>query len=145
MTYLPEGECSYGRAEEEEKIEHRSSGCSRYLQEFTPLCRRKLAFWSAGLKCGHYFHAAESGRRWDEMEGRYQCAVLAPYKVGHSDCRMHSFVRYRGLSPVDSPCLCEFQQALLEVLEALGRPACDRPQCRARAGARAAPTCSAAS
>jgi len=26
-----------------------------------------MTFWSAGPKCGNYFHAAESGRRWDEM------------------------------------------------------------------------------
>ena len=66
-----------------------------------PLCRKKTAFWSAGPKCGNYFHAAESGRRWDEMEGRYQCAVLAPYKERHLDCRMVCFLRHRGLSPVE--------------------------------------------
>jgi len=27
------------------------------------------------------------------MEGRYQCAVLAPYKSGHLDCRMVCFLR----------------------------------------------------
>jgi len=26
-----------------------------------------MAFWSAGPKCGNYFHAAESGRRCDQM------------------------------------------------------------------------------
>jgi hypothetical protein len=31
------------------------------------LCRKKMAFWSAGPKCGNYFHAAESGRRCDQM------------------------------------------------------------------------------
>jgi len=31
------------------------------------MCRKKMAFWSAGPKCGNYFHAAETGRRWDEM------------------------------------------------------------------------------
>jgi len=34
------------------------------------------------------------------MEGRYQCADLAPYKSGHLDCRMVCFLRHRGLSPV---------------------------------------------
>jgi len=67
-----------------------------------PLCRKKMALWSAGPKCGNFFHAAESGRRWDEMEGRYHCAVLAPYKSGHLDCRMVSFLRHRGLSPVEA-------------------------------------------
>jgi len=64
-----------------------------------PLCRKKMAFWSDGPKCGNYFHAAESGRRCDEMPRRYQCAVLAPYKAGHLDCRMVCFLRHRGLSP----------------------------------------------
>jgi hypothetical protein len=32
-----------------------------------PLCRKKMAFWSAGPKCGPYFHAAESGRQCDQM------------------------------------------------------------------------------
>ena len=32
-----------------------------------PLCRKKMASWSAGPKCGNYFHAAESGRRCDQM------------------------------------------------------------------------------
>jgi hypothetical protein len=60
----------------------------------------------AGPKCENYFHAAESGRRCyvtrdnDEVEGRYQCAVLAPYEVGQWDCRMLCFLRHRGLSPV---------------------------------------------
>ncbi len=67
-----------------------------------------MAFWSAGPKCGNYFHAAESGRRWDEMEGRYQCAVLAPYKAGHLDCRMVCFLRHRGLSPVSPSHLRNF-------------------------------------
>ena len=31
------------------------------------LCRKKMAFWSSGPKCGNYFHAAESGRRCDQM------------------------------------------------------------------------------
>jgi len=66
-----------------------------------PLCRKKMASWSAGPKCGNCNHAAESGRRWDEMEGRYQCAVLAPYKSGALDSRMVCFLRHRGLSPVD--------------------------------------------
>ena len=48
---------------------------------------KKMVFWSTGPKCGNYFHAAESGRRQDEMPRRYQCAVLAPYKAGHLDCR----------------------------------------------------------
>ena len=34
------------------------------------------------------------------MEGRYQCAVLAPYKAGQFDSRMVCFLRHRGLSPV---------------------------------------------
>jgi hypothetical protein len=55
------------------------------------LRRKEIVFWSAGPKCGNYFHAAESGRRCDEMEGRYQCDVLAPYKSGHLDCRMVCF------------------------------------------------------
>jgi hypothetical protein len=33
----------------------------------SPLCRKEMAFWSAGPNCGNYFHAAESGWRWDEM------------------------------------------------------------------------------
>jgi hypothetical protein len=70
-----------------------------------PLCRKKMALWSAGPKCGNCNHAADSGRRWDEMEGRYQCAVLAPYESGRFDCRMGFFLRHRGLSPVVvSPC-----------------------------------------
>jgi hypothetical protein len=64
------------------------------------MCRKKMASWSAGPKCGNCNHAAESGRRWDEMEGRYQCAVLAPYKSGALDSRMVCFLRHRGLSPV---------------------------------------------
>ena len=32
-----------------------------------PLCRKKMAFWSAGPKCGNYFHAAKSGRRCDQL------------------------------------------------------------------------------
>jgi hypothetical protein len=59
-----------------------------------------MASWSAGPKCGNCNHAAESGRRWDEMEGRYQCAVLAPYKSGALDSRMVCFLRHRGRSPV---------------------------------------------
>ena len=27
-----------------------------------PRCRKKIAFWSAGPKCGNYFRAAESGQ-----------------------------------------------------------------------------------
>jgi len=56
------------------------------------MCRKKMASWSAGPKCGNCNHAAESGRRWDEMEGRYQCAVLAPYKSGALDSRMVCFL-----------------------------------------------------
>ena len=67
-----------------------------------PLCRKKMGARSAGPKCGNYNHAAESGRRWDrdrdrdEMEGRYQRAVLAPYKSGRSNCCMVCFLRHRG-------------------------------------------------
>ena len=45
------------------------------------LCRKEMAFWSAGPKCGNHFHAAESGRRCEEMPRRYQCAVLAPQAI----------------------------------------------------------------
>ena len=38
------------------------------------------------------------------MEGRYQCAVLAPYKLDHLDCRMICVLRHRGLSPVVVKC-----------------------------------------
>jgi len=31
-----------------------------------PFCKEN-AFWSVGPMCGNYFHAAESGQRWDEM------------------------------------------------------------------------------
>jgi len=68
-----------------------------------PLCRKKMASWSAGPKCGNCNNAADPGRRWDEMEGRYQCAVLAPYKSGALDSRMVCFLRHRGRSPVDAP------------------------------------------
>jgi len=79
-------------------LEDRSIG--RVLRDSDPCVVKKMALWSAGPKCGNFFHAAESGRRWDEMEGRYQCAVLAPYKSGHLNCRMVIFLRHRGLSPV---------------------------------------------
>jgi hypothetical protein len=48
-------------------LEDLQVGMDTYTTGLRPLCRKKMAFWSAGPKCGNYFHAAESGRRWDEM------------------------------------------------------------------------------
>jgi hypothetical protein len=87
----------------------------------SPLCRKNMAFWSAGPKCGNYFHAAESGRRCDEMLRRYQCAVLAPCEAGQLGCRMVCFLRHRGLSPVSPSHLRNFVETAPPTLRSYGQ------------------------
>ena len=43
-----------------------------------------MAVWSAGSKHGDYFHAAESGRRWDEMEGRCGGSIISVLSLRHT-------------------------------------------------------------
>ena len=42
-----------------------------------PLCRKTMAFWSAGSKCGNYFHAAAAGRRCDMTKCGVDTSVLS--------------------------------------------------------------------
>jgi hypothetical protein len=67
-----------------------------------------MAFWSAGPKFGNFFHAAESGRRWDEMSlsipDLCPCAIQSrsfelPYGLDSGPCVVN---KWRFGRPVPS-------------------------------------------
>ena len=72
------------------------------LRDSGPCVAKRMAFWSAGPKCGDYFHAAESGRRCDQMPlsipALCPCAIQSrPFGLPYG----LFFLRHRGLSPIE--------------------------------------------